>query len=547
MKIQFKHFKKCISSVLFICLNVGMMSIVTAQDPERYNEIYTKTFLETSQKDFNRAVEVADSLFQISETPLFKTRSLMLSASIYQNAGDLKKAVEYALLAEKQIENTNDFVWKARVNGFLATQYRFLKLNKLSKSYIEKSFESAQKITTPDLANSTLGLLLQERAYIEIQERNYQEAITQLEQSLVYFQKITQNRDYLVADIQQMLGSCYLKLEKYETALEYYQAALESYGDLPDNYMKGLIFKGLGDVYLGMGELDKSYENLQLALEVAKNVDHAEYQISVYESFINYYTQTKDFESLPPFYLKRDSINDVLSKTKMNYVDESFSTLDKESKQKISTRNLFILLLSVIAFSLAVLFVVYQWRQKKNIENYKRVISKLKQPKLEQPVPEIQTEISNGSVVKSLESENSLEQQTNSVEVLTIMPNETEERILQKLEEFEASDKFTKNSISLSAVAVYCKTNVKYLSKVINTHKNNDFNSYINELRVNYIINKLHSDPVYLRYKIATLAECAGFSSQNQFSTVFKKVTSISPSVFIKLLQKEKEKEIAEV
>ena len=527
---------------VILVLSMSILSSLKAQDPEVYNEVYMKTYLETSQTDFKKSLEVADSLLQISETPLFKTRSLMLSASIYQNAGDLKKAVEYALKAEKQIENTNDFVWKARVNGFLATQYRFLKLNKLSKNYIEKSFENAQKIAVPDLANSTLGLLLQERAYIDIQERNYKEAITHLDKSLVYFQKITQNRDYLVADIQQMLGSCYLKLEKYQTALEYYQAALESYGDLPDNYMKGLIYKGLGDVYLEMGELDKSYENLKLALEVAQIVEHAEYQISVYESFIKYYTLTKDFESLPPFYFKRDSINDVLSKTKMNYVDESFSTLDKESKQKISTRNLFILLLSVIAFSLAILFVIYQWRQKKNIENYKRVISKLKQPKSDQPVLESQTEISNGSVVNSLESENSTEQQTNSVEVLTIMPNETEERILKKLEEFEASDKFTKNSISLSAVAVYCKTNVKYLSKVINTHKDNDFNSYINELRINYIINKLHSDPVYLKYKIATLAEFAGFSSQNQFSTVFKKVTLISPSVFIKLLQKEKEK-----
>lgn len=90
--------------------------------------------------------------------------------------------------------------------------------------------------------------------------------------------------------------------------------------------------------------------------------------------------------------------------------------------------------------------------------------------------------------------------------------------------------------MSLSWLAAYCKTNSKYLSFCINKHKGKDFNNYINELRIEYIILKLINNPVYKKYKIATLAEEAGFSSQNKFSMIFKSVTSITPSAFIKQL-----------
>ncbi|SUX44348.1 DNA-binding transcriptional regulator ChbR [Chryseobacterium indoltheticum] len=121
-----------------------------------------------------------------------------------------------------------------------------------------------------------------------------------------------------------------------------------------------------------------------------------------------------------------------------------------------------------------------------------------------------------------------------------MMTSGTEEKLLDYLEKFEKSDQYLKNDISLPGLAAYCKTNTKYLSRIINIHKGMDFNNYINKLRIQYIIEKLNNEPEYMKYKIATLAEEAGFSSQNKFATIFKKVTSISPSVFIKYLQDQK-------
>lgn len=65
-------------------------------------------------------------------------------------------------------------------------------------------------------------------------------------------------------------------------------------------------------------------------------------------------------------------------------------------------------------------------------------------------------------------------------------------------------------------------------------------NSYINSLRINYILEKLNSDPKYLQYSISYLAGETGFSTHSKFSQVFKNVVGMNPSEYIKQLTQEK-------
>lgn len=70
-------------------------------------------------------------------------------------------------------------------------------------------------------------------------------------------------------------------------------------------------------------------------------------------------------------------------------------------------------------------------------------------------------------------------------------------------------------------------------------YKGKDFNNYINELRIRYIIRKFQTDSSYLSYKLAYIAEQAGFSSHSKFAAIFKNFTGLSPSVFIAHIRKE--------
>ena len=116
--------------------------------------------------------------------------------------------------------------------------------------------------------------------------------------------------------------------------------------------------------------------------------------------------------------------------------------------------------------------------------------------------------------------------------VFTI-PEKTENLILSNLETFEKSKDVRDPGLSLAVLAKRMNTNSKYLSEIINKHKGKNFNNYLNELRVNYIVEKMIQNPEYLQYKTSYLAEEAGFASRTTFTTIFKNVTGKSPSQFV--------------
>lgn len=115
-----------------------------------------------------------------------------------------------------------------------------------------------------------------------------------------------------------------------------------------------------------------------------------------------------------------------------------------------------------------------------------------------------------------------------------LIPIKTEKEILKRLEAFEHSTLFLDKQLRLATLAKHLETNTRYLSLILNEKKNKSFNNYINYLRINYIIDKLNNDAIYLNYKISYLAEESGFASQSSFSTSFKEVAGMSPSAYIK-------------
>ncbi len=114
--------------------------------------------------------------------------------------------------------------------------------------------------------------------------------------------------------------------------------------------------------------------------------------------------------------------------------------------------------------------------------------------------------------------------------------NEIVTDILDKLSLFEENHQYLKKNISIATLAKEIHTNTKYLSKVINHHKNKSFTNYINELRVQYSVEKLKESDMLKNYTIQGIAEEMGFNSAESFSSAFKKSTGIKPSYFVRKL-----------
>jgi AraC-like DNA-binding protein len=117
-------------------------------------------------------------------------------------------------------------------------------------------------------------------------------------------------------------------------------------------------------------------------------------------------------------------------------------------------------------------------------------------------------------------------------------------KILKKLEQFEANKEFIKDDLTMAKLAKTMKTNVKYLSRVIQDYKQKDYIRYINDLRIDYLTEMLQSQK-YLNYSIEGYAKELGFSSAKGFNRAFEESTGMKFSYFLKKYQKEDFEQLA--
>lgn len=281
----------------------------------------------------------------------------------------------------------------------------------------------------------------------------------------------------------QNLGSLYFLEKEYDKSLDYFQQALAFSLKLPNKYFENKAAEGLALNYLALEDTHNFYLNKQLTNITSTEVENDKnLAVNTVYNFINY------------------NQKELLEK-------------------KIQEEFVWVYGLAALFFLLLMGGIIINYFYASKTRQYK-AIWKYIQPN----EPILETNLAKEELEKS-----------------SIVPEETEQIILQKLNKFEAGKKFTNPDMSIALLASQFDTNTKYLSEVINRQKGRNFNSYINELRINYIIEKLKTDSVYFNYKISYLAEECGFSSHSSFATVFKSVTGISPTKFMEFLQKRKE------
>jgi AraC-like DNA-binding protein len=195
-----------------------------------------------------------------------------------------------------------------------------------------------------------------------------------------------------------------------------------------------------------------------------------------------------------------------------------FENLQQEKTEKIEaaqkSQSRLSIILGLTAIVILMMWLAVRWFFANKTQHLQDIISYLK-------------------LIKNIETKR--EPVVKSGKNLSI-PKDTEDLLLTKLEKFESGKKYLTKDFSLAQLAALLDTNTKYLSEVINKYKRKNFNSYTNELRIRYIVEKLKNDPKYLSYKVSYLAEECGFSSHSLFSAAFKTHTGITPNVFIQFL-----------
>lgn len=210
--------------------------------------------------------------------------------------------------------------------------------------------------------------------------------------------------------------------------------------------------------------------------------------------------------------IKNKSLN-FLHNYDLNKIKEEFDkVIASKNYFKISLFSILIVL-SFVIFS----FYYYYKLQKEKHYRFLKIIQNLKESKT--------SEISNSQI-------NKIETQPKQ-----IIDDELIEKIALGLKKLEHKETFLDPNFKLAFVAKKLNTNTAYLSQYFNQVIQKTFSEYTQELRIQYVLQKLIDAPHFRKYTLQAIAEEVGYKDANTFVRVFKRQTGLSPNYYIEKLK----------
>ncbi|REC61807.1 hypothetical protein DRF65_13800 [Chryseobacterium pennae] len=356
----------------------------------------------------------------------------------------------------------------------LAICYRHLKNYKVADSVIAIGISATYKNPDYKLEYSSF---LKEKGINNYINKNYKEAISSLSASLPELKNV--NDFGWAAAVYSYLGNSQLELGHIENAI------------------------------YSFNKVDSIFNKQNFLLPEVRNV---------YETLITHYGKLNNTERTL-YYTKQLLKLDKRLEEDFIYLSSNIhqnydsKKLLKE-KSMLERNGLYGAILVTVLSLLLIIVGVYNVK----IKSKERSVSVLSENK-------------SGEVIEEeIQSSTFRIRQINKLEIQTKIVND----ILQKLEEFENNRDFLQSGVIVQKVAEKFQTSPTNLSYVINEYKGASFNRYVSELRINYITDKLNTDPKYLRYSMEALAEECGIASRTNFSNLFHEINGIRPVDYIK-------------
>lgn len=471
-----------------------------------------------------------------------QTKKILLDA--YLNRGNInmseefyQKALDDILVANKlSQESHNDYIFNKTIyyiaqNKIYLGQYEdakkelviclnFFKENRNNKTSLGKNYQMYYVYALMSLidSNTKLGQFSENKALLK-------EAFDYLQEN-----KLSQYIPYFITSE----GIIDYSLKDYNTAISKFSEAIRLYNDQWEHntevFYLGLSYWNIGKKTLAikyLEEIDKHYNK-------TKKLD-PQFR-SAYEILIKYYHSIGDTQK------QLEYIN------KLMFLDRSYEKNFKYLYQRIvkeydtkkliaeknrientleNQRTIFITVSSLLVIG----FLIFGFRIYREKQNYKKRFEEIiaRQNKVHSANENLISDPTDIEYKQTFDYD--------FYNKITGLNPIFVENILKQLEIFENENKFLDPQISQKLLSEELGTNSTYFSKIINTYKGKNFTLYINDLRLDYIIDHLKNDVKYINMDVKELASIAGFSSTENFSDNFRRKFDLKPSVFIKMMK----------
>ena len=443
-----------------------------------------------STESYYKSLEIAKTLNDI----LFQHTILTRLGYIKTTSGDYTSALKFQkdalnLLEKKSVDaieispaNQNDM--ELQSNFYIALTYINSKQKDSARAYNAKGLKLNQKVADSCLMRA----LYKQRAEIKILYTDFENALKDLELSANFCNK-SDKGDMLVRS--SVYGKAYLGLKQYSKAVEVLQKGADDY-----NVQKS-----------EEGFMDDHYKLLAKAYKYDGNIEKSNFY------FEKYIHTTEEFNKI------QDTLVSAFKQKEAEAFKKELNaiTLEKDKQQNY----VLYLALGATLIILTLLFFLLKFYQnkKKNDLKFQELLLKLKLTE-------------ENSATKIIDTKDEVLEETTTSDV----SEEVTQQILDGLQKLESQEYFLKQDCNAYNVAKKIKTNTSYLSKVVNAHFQKNFNTYINDLRINYAIVRLKNDTRFRSFSVQSIAEELGYKSADSFTKYFKQDTGLNPSFYIKQL-----------
>jgi len=334
---------------------------------------------------------------------------------------------------------------------------------------------------------------------------------------------------FIKAQRFERLGTIFYRKNQFDSSefylLEAYKLHNQNDPTLP-LFDKTAIVLSLSDFYYFREDYRKAIQYAKVGLGIRKENKQPFIKRGFYDVLHKSYLKTDQIDSSKYYSDLYDAVDDSLHIATDSGLNETFERHSemKEVAHRANIQKLIIIGLSILIIIAVITAYWIRISRKRLHQKYEDLITKINQPATAPAIEPVNIPLAS--------------EETSNKEGIYI-PEETITALLKKLDRFERSAKYIKKNITLASMATDMDTNTRYISELIKEYRGKNFNNYINGLRIEFITKKLHDDPQFRKYKVAYLAEYAGFSSGANFTAIFKKETGITPSYFISQLEKK--------
>ncbi|CAA7194139.1 hypothetical protein CHRY9293_00516 [Chryseobacterium potabilaquae] len=496
-------------------------------------EGYAFMCVNENERDALKYIDSLAELTKNSKENIYPTRIYLLRANIYFKFNDQKKALNNYIIGLKYAKQNNNKRQIALAETNIAYLNSYIGKDSEAAKVLRYYLDNAFYLTENELEKIRLNLA---DCYIEI--NNLDSAKILISRGLGAFKN---KKTYRYYQYLTLAGFYNLRLKKYQLAINDLLLCKRYFLATDDIRNKNYTLLYLGKSYTGLNENEKAAESFVKIDSMVHKNNYVFLELGeAYTYLIDYYKEKKDKEK-QLYYIERFlKINQMLD-SQFKYVSRELprrydtpklihekETIINELKNK---KKIFYFSLVILLLILLILIFLYN-KSKKSEKQYRKIAQDLIQKVQADNRIHLPIESQQQNSFNTIEQENIKDKNT------SVISKNVVQAVLKELEIFEIKKQFLNKGITLGNLAKKIKTNSKYLSEIINTHKGKNFAAYLNDLRIDYAINKLAESKKFRSYKISSIADELGYNTEQAFTLAFKKRTGTPLSIYLKEIEK---------